>query len=395
MAVLSLNDILKYIRTRGAFADKNGNVQCGHFLMTTGSYNTWLSTTGNGAIKIQSGIISLKYSDGTSMYISGNYSYYGNTLTNIASIYQERVSEVADNITLYYHNATWNNYRYISNNPTSESSRYRARIFSKIRQTESVNPSVPHRDGTPDFWRFSTYYRYKDNKTGNMIDKTKSDFALRHRGHILQFYTGTSVTGTENYGYNGNGSGIWYAIPILYNWRYTGTTGNEGAYPYKGGVYSSQNYGTGVRILRADGTMENYWRANDTEMSYAHGLPPQYTAITNEWTLYVGKLASSNHVTRITTLTNGTINDTNGGCWYYKNGHHIHVHIAVSGLSSSSTEICSMPEEYKPYTLITASAYSSTYTCGGYLSTNGKIYGWTNRPNGGALTLDFEYDAFS
>jgi len=101
--------------------------------------------------------------------------------------------------------------------------------------------------------------------------------------------------------------------------------------------------------------------------------------------------------TNITTLTNGTPYSSNGGCWYYKIGTRVHVHLAVSGLSAnSSTNLYTMPSGYRPISgsILAGCAVGGTNAGGCYITANGVIYGWTARSTGIA-TFDFDYDAFA
>lgn len=51
----------------------------------------------------------------------------------------------------------------------------------------------------------------------------------------------------------------------------------------------------------------------------------------------------------ITSLTNGTIDTSRGGCWYAKYGNVIHLHLAVSGLTpETTTNVFTMPEAFRP-----------------------------------------------
>ena len=128
-------------------------------------------------------------------------------------------------------------------------------------------------------------------------------------------------------------------------------------------------------------------------------------ANSDTWALYYDP-ASQNQSAKLATitpieinsLTNGSVYSANGGCNYYKIGTRVHVHMAVSGITSgSAVNIYTMPAGYRPASgsIITGAAYSATYTCGGYISgSTGAVYAFTARSNG-TVTLDFDYDAFS
>ncbi len=271
MAVVSLNEILSYIRKRGVFTNKDGAIQATNLsskvLVTTGNYINWLATTGNGAIKVQSQVIALRYSDSTRMYIDHDYAYYGNTITNIASITQTRTTENS----VPYHNATWNNYRYKTDKDT-ESARYRARIYSKMRAT-GYNST----EGIYDYWRFTTYIKEGSSNT----EVKKSDFALRQRDGIIQYFTDTSTFHATNRGYNGAGDGTWRVLAVLFNWRTRESS--DSALPILGGVYSTSSYGAGVRIHQVNG-VQNFWRANATSIAYGTSTDDG-TTVTNAWVL--------------------------------------------------------------------------------------------------------------
>ena len=108
-------------------------------------------------------------------------------------------------------------------------------------------------------------------------------------------------------------------------------------------------------------------------------------------------LLTSIATTEITSLTNGSPYAANGGCWYYKKGTRVHVHLAVTGLATNtSLALYTMPAGYRPISgsIIAGSAVSATSVCGCYINSSGVIYGFTARSNGVA-TFDLEYDAFA
>lgn len=123
------------------------------------------------------------------------------------------------------------------------------------------------------------------------------------------------------------------------------------------------------------------------------------------WALYSSPLTEnySDNLATITpidiyNLTNGTPSSANGGCWYYKKGTRVHIHMAVTGITAnSSVALYTIPAGYRPRTtsIIAGSAVSGTSVCGGYISgSTGTIYGFTARSNG-TVTIDFDFDAFS
>lgn len=102
----------------------------------------------------------------------------------------------------------------------------------------------------------------------------------------------------------------------------------------------------------------------------------------------------------ITSLTNGSVDTSRGGCWYYKIGTRVHAHIAVTGITASSwVAITTLPAGYRPYSIIIGSAWAN-YTSGtpilciGRITDGGVVQGMT-KSSSGTLSLDFEYDAFS
>lgn len=140
------------------------------------------------------------------------------------------------------------------------------------------------------------------------------------------------------------------------------------------------------------------WQASDV----TYYRKPAYS---DTWAIYYDP-ASQNQSAKlqtiepieITSLTNGSIYSANGGAWYYKQGTRVHVHLAVSGITSGTVvKLYTMPAGYRPAagSIIAGAAYSATSTCGCYISgSTGVIYGFTARTNGTA-TFDFDYDAFS
>ena len=63
----------------------------------------------------------------------------------------------------------------------------------------------------------------------------------------------------------------------------------------------------------------------------------------------------------VPTLSAGSHYSTYGGCWYYKIGCHVCVHIGVSGLTSKTqTTLWTMPAGYLPYSGIAVNGQSTT-----------------------------------
>lgn len=97
----------------------------------------------------------------------------------------------------------------------------------------------------------------------------------------------------------------------------------------------------------------------------------------------------------VPTLDTGGHQANYGGCYYYKIGHRVHIHIGVNGLTSGTTaNLWVMPVGYRPYTLI------------GQVGTGGAItqYGRLRISNDGTVQvnanaayacIDMDYDAFA
>ena len=63
------------------------------------------------------------------------------------------------------------------------------------------------------------------------------------------------------------------------------------------------------------------------------------------------------------TLDAGAHYDSFGGCWYYKIGHRVRVHIGVSGLTANTTTVLwTLPQGYRPYSGIAFTGQSSVYS---------------------------------
>lgn len=96
----------------------------------------------------------------------------------------------------------------------------------------------------------------------------------------------------------------------------------------------------------------------------------------------------------VPTLDTGSHYSTFGGCYYYKIGYRVHVHIGVSGLTSGTTaDLWYMPEGYRPYANVSVVGTGSSMTNYGRLriSTTGRVYINANAAN---ACVDVEYDAF-
>lgn len=99
------------------------------------------------------------------------------------------------------------------------------------------------------------------------------------------------------------------------------------------------------------------------------------------------------------TPLSGTTNTGLGGCFYYKVGHKVHLHIAVGGLTASSnTTICNLPAGYRPLVTFAAACLGGGYTTysrvrvqGLNSATVGDVV--VNSTGTGAM-IDLEYEAF-
>lgn len=97
----------------------------------------------------------------------------------------------------------------------------------------------------------------------------------------------------------------------------------------------------------------------------------------------------------VPTLSSGTHNSTYGGCYYYKIGHRVHVHIGVGGLTSNNTfNLWYMPAGYKPYSMVSSIGTGTAITNYGRvrIAEDGLVSISANAANGCA---DIEYDAFA
>lgn len=96
----------------------------------------------------------------------------------------------------------------------------------------------------------------------------------------------------------------------------------------------------------------------------------------------------------VPTLDAGSHNATFGGCYYYKIGHRVHVHVGVGGLTSgTTTDLWYMPVGYRPYSNISVVGTGASMTNYGRLriSETGRVY---INANAASADVDIEYDAF-
>lgn len=84
-----------------------------------------------------------------------------------------------------------------------------------------------------------------------------------------------------------------------------------------------------------------------------------------------------------------------GGCWYYKIGTRVHLHIAVSGVTANTNvQVFTMPSKYRPYGSINAAGRGSngSEVSNLWVESTGAVYIRSVASTGIA---DIEYDAFA
>ena len=97
----------------------------------------------------------------------------------------------------------------------------------------------------------------------------------------------------------------------------------------------------------------------------------------------------------VPTLDAGSHYATYGGCWYYKIGSRVHVHIGVTGLTANtSTTLWQMPAGYIPYSGIAFDGQATTYNNVARFRVTGTGAVIVSSAAGNA-TGYCEYDAFS
>ena len=97
----------------------------------------------------------------------------------------------------------------------------------------------------------------------------------------------------------------------------------------------------------------------------------------------------------VPTLDAGTHHATYGGCWYYKIGHRVCVHIGVAGLTANATTtLWQMPPGYIPYSGIAVNGQGSGYNNVARARVTGTGAVIVNSTQAYA-TVYLEYDAFS
>jgi hypothetical protein len=113
------------------------------------------------------------------------------------------------------------------------------------------------------------------------------------------------------------------------------------------------------------------------------------TELKTEWELIV---EDSNKIINFSPK-NASVHNFYGGCYYYKKGTRVHLHLGLSGLSNSNVNIFTLPKGYKPYSLLggVAQADSLTTRAGYEINANGEI---TVNSSRGYMLADIEFDAF-
>lgn len=95
------------------------------------------------------------------------------------------------------------------------------------------------------------------------------------------------------------------------------------------------------------------------------------------------------------TLTNGSHDSTYGGCWYYKRGCTVTVHIGVTGLTASTdTTIFTLPAGYRPRSIIgfVGNATSTTNYGRARIGTDGAVHANSTSTR---MVAQVTFDAFS
>lgn len=95
------------------------------------------------------------------------------------------------------------------------------------------------------------------------------------------------------------------------------------------------------------------------------------------------------------TLTNGSHDSTYGGCWYYKRGCTVTVHIGVTGLTASTdTTIFTLPAGYRPRSVIgfVGNATSTTNYGRARIGTDGAVHANSTSTR---MVAQVTFDAFS
>ena len=96
------------------------------------------------------------------------------------------------------------------------------------------------------------------------------------------------------------------------------------------------------------------------------------------------------------TPTSGSAYEGYGGCYYYKKGSKVHIHLGLEGIANEQINpIFTMPEGFRPRTSVFNTGIGNNYlTISGInVMETGLIR--VAVPSGGYVGADMEYDVFS
>jgi hypothetical protein len=113
------------------------------------------------------------------------------------------------------------------------------------------------------------------------------------------------------------------------------------------------------------------------------------TTLQEEWALLV---EDSNIIINFSP-NNASAYDFYGGCYYYKKGTRVHIHLGLSNLPNDRVEVFVLPVGYRPYSVIAGVSMADNLTTkAGYeVYTNGYI---AVNSGYGYMIADIEFDAF-
>lgn len=238
--------------------------------------------------------------------------------------------------------------------------------------------TAPRPTGSIDIWNFV------DNVTGTTVRKWLRDSWARRKIVALQQAVSSIVVPTR-----------------------TSQLTNDSGYITQADVPPGSTASTTTPLM--DGTAS---AGSATEWARGDHVHPHDT--TKQDTLNAAQLAAANSgitandlavndasvlctVTPIIpTLNTGTHYSTYGGCWYYKIGSRVRLHIGVNGLTASTqTTLWTMPAGYRPKSGIafTGQGSSSANYSRCRVTSAGEV--WVNVSSGVLATAYCEYDAFS
>lgn len=101
---------------------------------------------------------------------------------------------------------------------------------------------------------------------------------------------------------------------------------------------------------------------------------------------------NSSQITNVTPI-NGSNYAMYGNTYYYKTGSRVHVHIGIALTATSSTQIFSLPDGYRPKTMLGFVGLGSTLDSfsGIQINANGSVH---VLPKNGYALADLEFDVF-